>query len=315
VLNRARIGYSRGGMTRYAVRTLTLNPSIDVSSDTDKVEPTRKVRTCNERIDPGGGGINVARVLHRFGTNVEAIFLAGGATGDAFDALLERTRLSRRVVRIADDTRTSLTIHDRSTGNEYRFVPEGPTIEPAELDACRDAIAAERSDWFVASGSLPPGVPEDFYATARAMACREGGRFILDTSGAELRAALSAGGIFLVKASGEELAPAAAAEIVAQRRAEQVAVTLGREGALLVNAGGTYFLPTLQTEPVSTVGAGDSFLGGLTCGLARGLDPLHAFRLAVAAGAAATLSPGTDLAYPEDVERLLDAIPQPERLT
>ena len=83
-------------MTRFAVRTLTLNPSIDVSSEADRVLPERKVRTCRERIDPGGGGINVARVLHRFGTPVEALFLAGGATGDAFDELLDKAGLNRR---------------------------------------------------------------------------------------------------------------------------------------------------------------------------------------------------------------------------
>src|SRR5690349_14460266 len=152
-------------MTRFAVRTLTLNPAIDVSSDTERVEPTRKVRTCNERIDPGGGGINVARVLHRLGTSVEAIYLAGGATGGSLDELLERAGLSRKLVRIADDTRTSLAVHDHSTGLDYRFVPEGPTVTSAELQACCDAIAEDSSDYFVASGSLPPGMPADFYAT------------------------------------------------------------------------------------------------------------------------------------------------------
>src|SRR5690349_8312612 len=152
-------------MTRFAVRTLTLNPSIDVSSEAAKVEPERKVRTCNERIDPGGGGINVARVLQRLGTSVEAIYLAGGATGGSLDELLERAGLARKLVKIADDTRTSLTIHDHSTHLEYRFVPEGPAIEPDELQACCAAILDGASDYFVASGSLPPGIPDDFYAT------------------------------------------------------------------------------------------------------------------------------------------------------
>jgi 6-phosphofructokinase 2 len=300
-------------MSRFAVRTLTLNPSIDVSSDTETVEPTRKVRTCNERIDPGGGGINVARVLHRFGTSVEAIFLAGGATGGSLGALLKRAELARRCVLIADDTRTSLTIHERSTRLEYRFVPEGPTITAQELAACCDAVAAATSDYFVASGSLPPGVPDDFYATVGERVREHGARFVLDTSGAELRAALSGGGIHLVKASGEELDPAEADQIVRSGAAELVAITLGREGALLVTSAGRFALPAVETNVVSTVGAGDSFLAGMTYGLATGLEPLEAFRVAVAAGAAATLSPGTDLCYPEDVERLLEQVPEPKR--
>lgn len=301
-------------MARFAVRTLTLNPSIDVSSDTDRVEPERKVRTMNERIDPGGGGINVARVLHRFGVTVEALFLAGGATGRALDELLGQAGLARRLVGIADDTRTSLTIHERATGNEYRFVPEGPTITAAELESCGNAVAAVKSDYFVASGSLPPGVPDDFYATVGARVREGGARFILDTSGAELRASLVAGGIHLLKSSREELDADAAAAIVQLGKAEQVALTCGRDGALLINAQGLFTLPATQTEAKSTVGAGDSFLAGLTYGLAAGLGPLDAFRVAVASGAAATLSPGTDLAYPQDVERLLPTIPDPKRL-
>ena len=300
-------------MARFAVRTLTLNPSIDVSSETEKVEPERKVRTCCERIDPGGGGINVARVLQRFGTSVEAIFLAGGATGRAFDELLERVQLPRRWVRIADDTRTSLTIHERS-GIEYRFVPEGPDVTPEELKACLDAVGEGDCDYFVASGSLPPRVPDSFYATVGAQARQGGARLVLDTSGAELRETIAAGGIFLLKASKEELDREAAEAIVRDGRTRLVALTLGSEGALLVDVEGSVYLPALGTEPVSTVGAGDSFLAGMTHGLASGLDPLAAFRVAVAAGAAATLSEGTDLAYPADLERLLERVPEPQRL-
>jgi 6-phosphofructokinase 2 len=301
-------------MTRFAVRTLTLNPAIDVSSEAERIEPTRKVRTCCETIDAGGGGINVARVLQRFGTPVEALFLAGGATGQAFDSLLAREGLQRRWVRIADDTRTSLTIHERSTRLEYRFVPEGPTLTAGELDACRAAIGAAQSDYLVASGSLPPGVPDDFYVHVAEAARANGARFVLDTSGEELRDAISAGGIFLLKASGEELDRAAAAAIVAAGHAEHVALTLGREGALLFGPEDAHALPALKTEPVSTVGAGDSFLAGLVHGLATGEEPLTAFRLAVACAAAATLSPGTDLCRPSDVERLLPQVPEPERL-
>ena len=300
-------------MARLPVRTLTLNPSIDVASETDKVEPERKVRTCCERIDPGGGGINVARVLDRLGVGVEALFLAGGATGKAFDELLGRSSLARRPIWIADDTRTSLTVHEKS-GAEYRFVPEGPTISAKELEACREAIAATPCDYFVASGSLPPGVPDDFYGSVAALAREQGAQFVLDTSGPELKAAVDRGGIALLKVSKEEFDRPAAAGLVASGRVEQVTMTLGSEGALLISGDGTFFLPALATEPVSTVGAGDSFLAGMTYGLVSGLGPAEAFRIAVAAGAAATLSEGTDLAYPDNVWRLLDQVPPPGRI-
>jgi 6-phosphofructokinase 2 len=301
-------------MTRFAVRTLTLNPSIDVSSEADRVEPEKKVRTCCERIDPGGGGINVARVLGRLGATVEAIYLAGGATGDAFEALLKRQNLVTRRVAIADDTRTSLTIHERSGGREFRFVPEGPTISADELDRCRDAIAAAECDFFVASGSLPPGVPNTFYAEVATLVAGHDARFILDTSGAELEAALQRGGIHLLKASREEMERDTAAAIVSRGQADHVALTLGQGGALFVAKAGTWFLPTLHTAAESTVGAGDSFLAGMTFGMVDGRDVLDAFRMAVAAGAAATLSPGTDLAYPDDIRRMLQEVPTPQKL-
>ena len=301
-------------MTHFKVRTLTLNPSIDVSSEADKVEPERKIRTCCERIDPGGGGINVARALRRFGTEVEAIYLAGGATGQAFEQLLSKEKLAGHPVWIEDDTRTSLTIHERSAGREYRFVPEGPVVSAKELSVCLKAVCAASCDLLVASGSVPPGIPADIYAKVCAAVRDAGARFILDTSGEELRAALAAGGIFLVKASKEELDRQAAEQIVSTGQSKFVALTLGGDGALLVGREGTWLLPAVRVEPVSTVGAGDSFLAGMVHGLAEGLAPLEAFRMAVAAGTAATLSPGTDLAYPDKVERLLPSVGAPQRL-
>jgi 6-phosphofructokinase 2 len=227
--------------------------------------------------------------------------------------MVRRTGLASRRVPIADDTRTSLTIHERSTGKEFRFVPEGPSISAAELDAF-EAAAKGECDLLVASGSLPPCVPETFYAGLAKSARQQGARFVLDTSGPELRAALDAGGIFLVKASKEELNLAAARAIVAAGEAEIVALTLGSEGALLVTPTRVLALASHKIQPVSTVGAGDSFLGGMIHRLAGGAALEDAFRTAVAAGAAATLSPGTDLAHAADVERLLQQIPQPAEL-
>ena len=299
-------------MRHVAVRTLTLNPSIDVASEAERVEPEKKIRTCCERIDPGGGGINVARVLHRFDVDVEAVFVSGGATGRALDEMLGRAGLPRQRVEVTEDTRTSLTVHERSTGAEYRFVPEGPTLRKIDIDAVEKVLASTQCDFLVASGSLPPGVSPEFYAHLSVLAQQIGARFILDTSGEELFAALKQGGIFLVKASKEEIDLDAARDIVAKGQAAQVALTLGADGALLLTDGSTLFLPALKTEPVSTVGSGDSFLAGMTFGFARGLGAPASFRMAVAFAAAATLSPGTDLAHPRHVYDLLSQVGEPQ---
>lgn len=305
---------------------MTLNPAIDVSCEAGQVRPTHKIRTSDERMDPGGGGINVARVACRLGASVRAVFLAGGPTGHVLDALLERAGLDRAMIAIGGDTRMSLNVYERSSGCEYRFVPEGPRIEEAEWRACLDQARNFASDYVVASGSLPRGAPDDFYARlARSLA--DDVRLVLDTSGAELREALQGGGLFLVKPSRsevEELAgrplpsrqdvAAAASALVGQGRAEHVAVTLGHEGAVLADGSGVCALPALAVEARSAVGAGDSFLAGMVTGFTRGLGSRQAFRLAVAAGTAAVLTPGTDLCHAEDVERLLEQVPEPESL-
>ena len=113
--------------------TLALNPSIDISSDANSVRTAHKVRTSNETYDPGGGGVNVARVIAELGGDVEALYLAGGFTGSLLDDLLERDRVCRRLIRIAGNTRISFTVHERTTGLEYRFVASGPTLQEEEL--------------------------------------------------------------------------------------------------------------------------------------------------------------------------------------
>jgi 6-phosphofructokinase 2 len=297
--------------------TLTVNPAIDISSQADVVRHTRKTRTFDEAIEPGGGGINVARVLHGLGANVCALFLGGGMTGRVLDDLMDRAGIERRMIAIGDDSRISLTIVERSTGHEYRFVPEGPEVTAKEAADAIEAAASFPCDYCVASGSLPPGIPDDFYARLRARVAERGGRFVLDTSGAPLKAALDAGGIFLVKPSrgefekfagrrlGTDELAAEARQLVTAGKAENVAITLGREGAILACRDGTTISPALDVEARSAVGAGDSFLAGMVYGFALGRPPGQAFRVGLAGGAAAVLSSGSDLAKPDDLKRLV----------
>jgi len=310
-------GEDQGVSTRARIVSLTLNPAIDMSSEADVVRHTRKVRTYNEVMEPGGGGINVARVLSRLGANVYAMFLGGGVTGRVLEELLDRARIAHRMIAIVDDTRLSLTVVERSTGNEYRFVPEGPDVEPAEIEKLLEAVSGETCDYFVASGSLPRGVPDDFYVKLSKAVSALGARFVLDTSGAPLRASLNAGGLFLVKPSRGEFEayagrPLTTAELVIEAErlvssgsAENVAITMGREGAILASKDGSLLLPAIPVEACSAVGAGDSFLAGMVHGFATGHEPEQAFRVGLAAGAAAVLSCGSDLAKPEDLKRLV----------
>jgi 6-phosphofructokinase 2 len=296
--------------------TLTLNPAIDSSCQADEVRPVLKIRTTGERYDPGGGGINVARVIRELGGDAIAVYLAGGLTGQALTRMIDAIGLQHRVVSIRGYTRVSHTVYERSSDQEYRFVPQGPEIHDNEWQTCLRELDGLEFDYLVASGSLPRGVPDDFYARMAGMVSGKGARFVLDTSGEALKRALDAG-VYLVKPNLREFESvverslrdpaeqeAAAMQLIARGRAEIVTVSLGSDGALLATGAGCRRLRAPKVKPRSTVGAGDSFVGAMTLGLAQGRTPEDAFALAVATGTATVLTMGTELCRREDVERI-----------
>lgn len=301
--------------------TLTLNPAIDEASEAETVTPTHKVRTFNQSYEPGGGGINVTRVVHELGGTSIAVYLAGGSTGGVLDDLLGDRGIARRRVAIADNTRMSHVVFERASGLEYRFIPEGPEVSEREWTRC--LVALDQIDWdiLVASGSLPRGVPASFYADLQDRVAARKGKLVLDTSGEPLRLAMEKGGLFLVKPShgefekllGLKLPDAAAvgeaAAIEVKRgRAEIIAVTMGADGAVLASAAGVMVLPAPAVEVKSASGAGDSFVAGIVHGLATGRPLADAFALGVAAGSAAVLTLGTRLCTRADTERLFGEI-------
>jgi 6-phosphofructokinase 2 len=300
------------------VVTVTVNPALDLSTTVERVQPVHKLRCAGLRRDPGGGGINVARVVHRLGGEVTALYTAGGAIGQLLRRMVAAEGIADVVVPIAAETRENFTVHENATGQQFRFVVVGPELSGAEWEACFDTVAALAPfpDYLVASGSLPPGVPTSFFGELARLARERGARFLLDSSGAPLREAL-AEGVFLVKPSLTELSglvghaletPAewepACVRLVADGQAHAVALTLGDRGATLVTEGAIWRAAALPISPVSIVGAGDSFLGGMIHALAVG-EPLEvALEWAMAAGAAALLSAGTELCRAADVARL-----------
>ncbi len=303
-----------------AIATLTMNPTIDVAYEVDRVFHTHKLRTTREYYNPGGGGINLARVFVRLGGNARCIYLSGGATGAAFDGLVDLHQLVRTRIPIAGNTRIAMTALEHATGKEYRFTPAGPTIGEAEWLECLGVLERVECEWLAISGSLPPGVPADFYATIAALMRRRGKRVALDSSGPGLREGLR-GKVDLVKPSRGELeflaghplptladVAAAATAIVRRGESAMVTATLGHEGAVLAHGDGLFYAPALPITAASSVGAGDSFLAGMMYALTTGHSPREALRHGIAAGSAAVLRPGTDLARPDDIARLLPEV-------
>jgi 6-phosphofructokinase 2 len=304
------------------IATITINPAIDIFVNVSRVEPTKKLRCSAPKRDPGGGGINVARVAHRLGSSVAAIYPTGGAIGKLLQRLVQREGIDSVVTPSHVETRENFTAYEEETGEQYRFVLPGSALHRAEWEACLDKLATlpDKPKIVVASGSIPPGVPNDFYALVARHAKKLGAQMVLDTAGPGLKAAL-AEGVTLIKPNITELSDfvakplkrdvdciAAARKLITAKQVEAVALTLGEDGALLVTAQGAWRAEPMKIEVVSTVGAGDSFLGGLVAAVAAG-EPLdHAFRMAVAAGSAAVMSPGTELCREEDVRELLEDV-------
>jgi len=305
-----------------AICTITLNPALDVATSTDRVTATHKLRCSQARFDPGGGGVNVARVICTLGGQATAIYTAGGPVGDSLRKLLDAAGIPQRVIPIKGETRVSFTVDERMSNDQFRFVFPGPRLSPDEQENCLEAIQTlePRPQFLVASGSLPPGVPDDFYARVAEIAVQLGAKYFLDTSGDALRNA-GREGIYLIKPNLRELFEfagrelnssqdriAAGREMISEGRAEVVVLSLGSEGALLITADIAEYFPALEVPVRSAVGAGDSMLGGIVFALAQGKSLRDAVRYGMAAGAAALMTEGTELNRREDTERLYSSM-------
>lgn len=303
------------------ILTLTLNPAVDLSTSVEHVEAQTKLRCKPARRDPGGGGVNVARVLKRFGIDAIAVYPTGSSTGELLARGMLHENIRSVAIPIAGETREDFTVTETRTNDQFRFVMPGPQLSQNEWLACLNAVEEHgRQDFIVASGSLPPGVPPDFYARVARTAKKMGAKVVLDTSHAALIEALKEG-VWLIKPNLRELLElngsalndeasrlAAARGLIKRAGAEIVALSLAEEGALLVTRDEAFRAHAPAIKPVSTVGAGDSFLGCLVWRLALGNDLADAMRYGVAAGTAALLSPGTELCHPAKVEELLPQV-------
>ena len=300
--------------------TLTVNPCIDESTVVDQVVADRKLRCGPPRYEPGGGGINVARAVRRLGGDALAIYPAGGPAGDLLASLLEREGVAHRPLPIAGWTRENLNVLEESTGRQFRFVLPGPQLARGEWEKLLEEVEGLRPfpSFVVASGSLPPAVPTDFFARVARLTRERGGRFVLDTSGEAARVALEEG-VYLVKPSLREfqhltgLSDAEESHLVTESkrwiergRCETVVLSLGAAGVLWVTAASSERLLSPTVPVRSTVGAGDSMLAGIVLRLQQDRPMGEAVRFGVAAGAATVMNPGTELCHRPDAERLYE---------
>lgn len=300
--------------------TLTLNPVIDKNSAVGTVASEIKLRCDSPSLDPGGGGINVSRAIKKLGGESTAVYTAGGPNGDVLDSLLDREGLEHRAISINGSTRESFTVFEKSTTLQFRFNFPGPALTEAEWRRCMTILFEIEAEYIVASGSLPPGVPEDFYAMIATEGARLRRKVIIDTSGKALEFTARAGA-FLLKPNlaelehlsgkpfgGEHALKAEGQALVRDGFAEVLVVSMGAGGAALITRDEYVHLHAPVVPIQSKVGAGDSMVGGITLALAQGKSLLDAVRYGIAAGTAAVMTPGTQLCRKEDTDHLVELI-------
>lgn len=310
------------------VLTITPNPALDVWTTTKRFRAGSKLRCSRPRIDPGGGGINVSRVLHRLEADTLSLFAAGGRTGEEVAARLDRAGVPAELCSINGATREDFSVREDDSGDILRFVTPGPELSATEGRRLLDRLEKHAADavLVVGSGSLPKGLPEDFWAEAIRRCKDAGARFILDSHDSTGPALDE--GTFCFRENNDAIAKLAGREVawpegtadwaldrIEEGAAELIIVTEGDKGALLVTRDVRLVLaPPAIDEAQSAVGAGDSFVAGLCLALSeeRGIEDV--LRQAVATSAATLLTPGTELCRKEDVNRLVSECGVPRRI-
>jgi len=294
-------------MTHPDFLTVTLNPTLDISTSVPQMIDQVKLRCGAELEQVGGGGVNVAHVIHSLGGHCQAMLPVGGTRGQEILKQLRAAGLRCVTTAIEQSNRQCLTVYEQQSGREYRFVLPGPTLSAAEQNACIQTVLEHLPRQFlVLSGSLPQGVADDFYARMIGAVKQTAPELpiVVDTSGPALANALEAG-VFLFKPSREEFFELtghqpveprdcieACRRLIAQGKTQLVALTLGAHGALIVSDRQAWRIEPLAVNVTSTVGAGDSFVGGLLWSLAQSGDLNQAARVATAAAAAALQTQG-----------------------
>ena len=294
------------------ILTISLNPAIDLSTTVDQVVAGPKLRCTTPRTDPGGGGVNVARTICKFGGDVTALIAVGGATGDKLLGLLADERLITHPVRVSGETRQSFAVMDESNSAQFRFsVPGEPlTVDESNLLVAEIAAAAPQDGLVVLSGRATPGLPVDFTARIRAAIEPRTDKLVVDTSGPALAGLIArpTSPLHVLRvdqneaeeASGRSMKSVAdslrfAQDLIARGVARIVVTGRGSEGSILATCDQRYFCHPPVVPVRSKIGAGDAFVGSMTLALSRD-EPLGvALQWGVAAASATVQTEGTAL--------------------
>lgn len=306
------------------VVTLTINPAVDKSTTVNRIKAESKLRCDTPVYEPGGGGINVSRAMKKLGYDSLATYFAGGSVGLMLEDLIRNENVTQQIFPLKETkTRENFIVVNTTTNEQYRFGMPGPELTSEDLNSVIEFtknLDPTVTEYFVISGSVPSGVPTDFYAKLIRIAKDKGIKVICDTSGELLENSLEEG-VFLIKPNIKELYGLAgreltygneiisiAQDLIIEGKCEIIVVSLGEKGAMLISKDSSYHAIPPATKKLSTVGAGDSMVAGLLIGLIENLPLGEVIKRGVAAGTSATMNTGTGLCIPKDYNALLELI-------
>ena len=301
-----------------SIITLTMNPAVDQSSTTPIVTDEKKLRCSNIRYDPGGGGINVSRAINKLGGKSKAFYPAGGQIGNLLEELLKGEQIDHVRYTIKEPTRLNIHVIEETSNKQYRFNMPGTSLQEHEwqhmLTSLREFIPSP--DYIVASGSLPSHVPTDFYRKIATLSKEIGCKLILDIPNESLKLALNEG-VYLIKPNLYEFQQLIgdtsrnetkiiheAQQIIQSNQCKYIIISLGEAGTFLITKDNSEHIPSPLVPIKSRIGAGDCMVGGITLMLAQEKSIEEAVRYGISAGAAAVMTPGTELCRREDTERI-----------
>lgn len=303
------------------IYTLTLNPAVDRELTVPAMEFDSVLRATEARVDFGGKGFNVSRVLRSMGADSTAVGFLGGRAGELLQDGLQSLVIGTDFVWVSEETRTNVSIVTQAHDHYIKVNEKGPVVDAAKQKELLDKIdsLAKPGDWWVLAGSLPPGVKDDFYGQIIRVLNRHEAQAILDTSGASLRPGCIEKP-YLVKPNAEEAqfltglpvdTPSEISAAAAQIRrlgVQNVIVSMGKTGALLHTAEGTWLTHSPKIQEKNPIGAGDSMVGGLVWALTQGIALKEALGWGVASGAATASLPGTEVGSRPLIEQLYSQV-------
>lgn len=303
------------------IYTVTLNPAIDRELTVAEIQFDSVLTAVKSRVDFGGKGFNVSRLLKSLGMPSAALGFVGGRTGERLRHGLHELGIATDFVSIPDETRTNISIVTERHDHYIKVNEKGPAVDEAKQRELLDKIAslAGPRDWWVLAGSLPPAVPDSFYARIIELLNARRAIPILDTTGESLRLGCEAKP-FLVKPNAEEthkltglpvdtLAQiVTAAQELRRMGAQNVVISMGKKGALLHTAEETWLVHSPKIREKNPIGAGDSMVGGLVWALSQGYSLKEALGWGAASGAATASMSGTEVGSRALIEELFQQV-------